>query len=59
MVTGVDKTMCNLLLPLLLVSVLPCSTTTDGVFPLRMPGVSPTRGEVYLCTGVEIGPDRR
>ena len=59
MVTGVDKTMCNLLLPLLLVSVLPSFATTDGVFPLRMPGVSPTGGEVYLCTGVQIGPDRR
>ena len=51
--------MCTLLLPLLLVSVLPCSISMDGMFPLRMPSISPTRSEVYLCTGVEIGPDRR
>ena len=27
----------------------------DGIFPLRMPEVRPTRNETYLCTGVEIG----
>ena len=32
------------------------STSSDHVFPLRMPEVRPTRSEVYLCTGVEVGP---
>lgn len=31
----------------------------DEIFPLRMPGIKPTKNEAYLCTGVEIGPDRR
>ena len=31
----------------------------DGVFPLRMPKINPTRNEAYLCTGVEIGSDQR
>ena len=32
---------------------------SDEMFPLRMPGIKPTKNEAYLCTGVEIGPDRR
>ena len=32
---------------------------SDEMFPLRMPGIKPTMNEAYLCTGVEIGPDRR
>ena len=31
----------------------------DELFPLRMPGIRPTRSEAYLCTGVTIGPDTR
>ena len=31
----------------------------SGVFPLRMPNLNPTKNEAYLCTGVEIGSERR
>ena len=31
----------------------------DGIFPLRMPKIKPTKNEAYLCTGVEIGSDQR
>ena len=40
---------------LLLLVLLPCHQA--GLFPVRMPLVTPTLSEVYLCTQVFIGQD--
>ena len=42
---------------LLLLLLLTCLENyyCDGIFPLRMPEIRPSRNETYLCTGVEIG----
>ena len=35
------------------------ASSSDGLFPLRMPEINPTKNEAYLCTGVEIGSSGR